>query len=93
VPRTGNASLYDSAFTERSVLVLADIGDCRNLSVVAKNCHALSPNTDHLGSLLRNVGRSANLDKSVLSRAQHLSIDSTFPQASTKMQANDEHGA
>ena len=65
VPGTGHAAIDDSAFSERSILVLANVGDGRDLAIVAKDRHALAGQRKNCGALFGNPIDLAGLNKTV----------------------------
>src|SRR5205814_3787918 len=66
VPRTGDAAENNFAFTERAVLVLADVRDGRDFSVIFENRHALAREANDPGAVFGNVGDAAGVDESFL---------------------------
>src|SRR5215470_11077876 len=65
MPRTGNTSVNNLSFPERPVLVLTDIGDRGDLSVVPEDGDPLSVARHDTSTLLGNLLDATNSDVSV----------------------------
>src|SRR6266581_3708138 len=66
VPRTGDAAENNFAFAERAVLVLADVRDGGDFSIVFENRHALTGEADDARAVFGNVGDGAGVNESLL---------------------------
>src|SRR5438445_9681436 len=66
VPGTSDTAENDFALTERAVLMLTDVRDGGDFSIVFENCHALARETDNAGAVFRNVGDRAGVHKAVI---------------------------
>src|SRR5262245_52079457 len=69
MPRTSNAAIDNFSFSKRPVLVLTDIRDSGNVSVVFEDCHALAGQADDARTVFRNVDDGARLHIAVVQRA------------------------
>src|SRR6266436_5416052 len=61
MPRTCDAAENNLAFAERAVLVLADVRDGGDFSIVFENRHALAGQADDAGAVFGNVGDGAGV--------------------------------
>src|ERR1051325_4419923 len=73
MPGTGDTSVDDLSFPERTVLVLTHIGDCGNLAVVPEYRDSLPSAGHHTRTSFWNCPDSTNSDVSVrLRNAPHV---------------------
>src|SRR6266571_153206 len=66
VPRTSDAAENNFALAERAVLMLADVRDGGNLSVVFENRHAFAGEADDAGAVFGNIRYSAGVNELVV---------------------------
>src|SRR5262249_17236774 len=85
VPRTSNATVDDAAFSQRSVLMLANIGDGRDLAIVAKNRNPLPRKRYDSRALLGNSIHFADFDKTLVERLMSRPIDPFLTKRRGKM--------
>jgi hypothetical protein len=65
MPRTGDAAVKNSPLTQRTVLMLADVGHGRDLAVILENGDALAAEANDAGALFGNVGDGAGGEEAV----------------------------
>src|SRR2546426_2119916 len=66
VPGTSDTAENDFALTERAVLMLTDIRDGGDFSIVFENCHALAGKTDDAGAVFGNFDDGTSVNEPVL---------------------------
>src|SRR6185503_4721212 len=74
VPRADDTAVDDAPFAQRTVLMLTNVRDRRDASVVAEHGHALTRETGHVGALLGNLRDTADVDESVRLDAHVLDV-------------------
>ena len=78
VPRACHTPINDSPFSKWTVLVPANIGNCRDLAVVAKDGHPLVASEIDLRALFRYVFHCAHFDETIPLSSRHSSIDGSL---------------
>jgi len=66
VPRTGDAAENNLALTERAVLMLADVRDGGDFSIVFENRDALARETDNAGAVFGDFDDGTSVNEPVL---------------------------
>ena len=64
VPGAGNAAEHNFPFAKRSILVLTDIGDGGDFSVIFKNRHPLACQTNNARAIFGNIRNRAYVNES-----------------------------
>ena len=85
VPRAGNAAIDDAPLPERSVLMLANIGDRRDLAIVAKDRNALTRERYDSRAFLDDTIHSADLDETLVDRVMSRPVDLHFTKRRREM--------
>ena len=65
MPGAGDAVIDNLTLTQGTVLMLTDVGHCRNFTVIFEDGHSLAADDHYLGSLLRDIGDTASIHKAV----------------------------
>ena len=86
MPGASHAPVDDAALTERPVLVLADVGNRRNLSLVAEYCYTLTGERHDDSTFFWDVAGIAHIDEPVVRSLRRLPIDATLLQGRGQMQ-------
>ena len=89
MPRTGHATVNDAAFAQGSVLMLTDIRDSGNFSVVAKHSDAFSRKRNNGRGIFRNTGNFADFHKTLYGGCRFSCVDLSFLERRRQMQKDD----
>src|SRR5713101_1904653 len=65
MPGACHAPVDDTAFSKRTVLMAANIGNCRDLAVVAKDGDPFGSQRYYFRALFRNIVHGTDLDETV----------------------------
>src|SRR5690349_3952645 len=65
MPRTSDATINDFSFTQWAVLVLADVRDCGNFTIVFENRDPFAAQAHNARTLFRDVLDGANINETV----------------------------
>ena len=67
MPRASDTARDNLPFAEWPVLMLADVGDSRDFSVVFEDRHPFTGNTHDAGAIFGNIRNRAGVDKAFVS--------------------------
>ena len=85
MPRAGDAAIDDASFPERSVLMLANIRDRRDLAIVAKDRNALPGERYDGRAFLGDTIHSADLDETFVDRLMSRPVHPLLPKRRREM--------
>src|ERR1044071_8589245 len=92
MPGTGNAAIQDLALTQRPVLVLAHVGNGRDLALILEHGHPFTRQAYQASALPWNISDSAGIYEAVLIRCvTSRMIRRRFPECRGKMKSEHEH--
>jgi len=90
VPGTGNTPVDDATLSQRAVLVLAHVGNCRNLPVIPEDGNSLPANTGYLSTIVRDVPHGANVHEPSHRLNGALTIEVETAPAGGQVEADDQ---